>query len=139
MTTLRFFRLHVLICSLPFLVGCNEIEPIEIESGTIHFYRKMDGAFNDQKNSIALSTKQVQFLEDWLNANKKGWSSYTPMGTFIPNWCIAFSALNAEFVSLCFIEKRLVLFGEGKQVEHSFSESDSGVFFENIINTMPSP
>ena len=132
MKTFRISRFLLAPFSLWLLAGCNEIEPVEIKEGTVGFYRKNDGGVIGQTKAVALSKQQIQFVQSWLNANTKDWSSHNPMATYLPHWCMSLRTTNEKPIGFCRIGKRLILRGLEKEIEHPLSEGDSSAFLQNI-------
>ncbi|GAA6140647.1 hypothetical protein [Hydrogenophaga sp. 5NK40-0174] len=129
---MKTFRISLALFLLWLLAGCSEIDPVEIKEGTVGFYRKSDGTVIAKTKSAALSKQQIQFVQGWLNDNRKDWSSHIPMATYLPLWCMSISTINEKPFDLCRIGDRLVLRGPGKEIEHPLSESDSLAFSQNI-------
>jgi hypothetical protein len=126
----------VQLCSMLFVVfcvpGCKKIEPVMADSATVTVHRKSDGVTVHPPKTTLLSNEQIQLVEDWLNTNKTGWTSHTPMATLLPYWCMELKRRSETSVGFCNYGQRVVLRGLGEEIEHPFSEHDKTLFIQNI-------
>lgn len=130
-------RLCFLLTTSLLLAGCKDIEPVEITSAKIFFYRK-DGADVATQPSLitkSLTQNQVQWVQCWLEANRAGWSKHNPMASLLPQWCLELASTSGKAYGLCRYDANAVLRGLGAEMERPLTEQDKVLFMQLIENT----
>lgn len=130
-------RLSCLIFTALLLIGCKEIEPIQITSAKKIVYSKNVAAVVPIPEPMirALTQTQIELVQGWLKANRTDWSKHNPMATLLPQWCIELTSASGKAHDLCRYQDKAVLRGLGVEMERPLTEKDKVLFMQLVEDT----